>query len=440
MRRTWIQCIGLTAVAAIMLGAAAVAPAAAAPATRVTLNGTVDTAITVGKPDAIGVDMRDGANARDTSYTGTVTFSATCGDCFTIAPDNGGGSSKSYTFGLGDGGLKSIALIWTQAGNHSLTLTGTLLGGGTNAITVSGINVTTTDATRVVMLGVDTSVTAGVSDPVSLEMRNAQGERATTYVGTVTFSATCGDCFTIAPNNGGASSKSYTFGVGDGGVKNLGLTWAQVGTHAVTVTATLPAGGTSAATVPGITVTTTDATRVSIPVFTTNVPVGVARPIDVELRDAQGQRSTTYAGTVSFSATCGDCFTVTPNNGGAADKAYTFVPADAGLKRFSLTWSQAGTHALTVTAGLPAGGTATATVTGFNVTAPTTTTVAPTTTTVAPTTTSTTVAPTTTTTACSNPRGIISGTMERLAVGLGARFRFGQLLHAMAVLLCRLGF
>ncbi|MDQ4131833.1 MAG: hypothetical protein M3179_01200, partial [Actinomycetota bacterium] len=98
--------------AVLVSGGTLVSVSGAADATRTELEG-VDTNITVGTPDTVRVRMFDASNAAATTYAGTVTFSASCGDCFTITPNNGGANTKSFTFTGTEGGFKDFQLVWT---------------------------------------------------------------------------------------------------------------------------------------------------------------------------------------------------------------------------------------------------------------------------------------------------------------------------------------
>ena len=125
--------------------------AEAAAATTVNLVD-VSKSLKTGDVDSIFVQLRDGANQTDTGYTGTVTFSASCGSCFTITPNNGGASTKAYTYVAGDAGNKGFSLVWTQAGTFTLTVSATLATGGPATdsegdIVVSDANATTTTTT-----------------------------------------------------------------------------------------------------------------------------------------------------------------------------------------------------------------------------------------------------------------------------------------------------
>jgi hypothetical protein len=300
--RSRIARAAVAAVAAVTTLAGLLASGAGAgPATSVQLAG-VATGITVGQKDFLNVEARDGGGSHDTTYAGTVTFTASCGNCFTVTPNDGPATPTSYTFKPSDGGVTTFTLIWSQPGTHSLTVTGTLAGGGTDDDTVSGIAVSPLDATGVRLAGVDTTMTVGSTDSFNVETRNAQNDTATGYAGTVTFTASCGDCFTVTPNNGGSAATSYTFQPADGGIRTFSLTWAQSGTQSFTVTATLPGGGTATDTVTGIAVTsstTTSSTSTTLPTTTTTSSTSTTLPTTTSTTST----STTLPTTTSTTST-----------------------------------------------------------------------------------------------------------------------------------------
>ena len=306
-------------------------------------------------------------------------------------------------------------------------------------------------ATQVRLAGVAGAITVGQNDFVNVEARDGTGGWDTGYTGTVTFSASCGDCFTVTPN-------PYTFTPADSGNRTVTLVWTQPGTHSFTVTGTLAGGGTDSDTVSSIVVSGLDAASVRLEGVAGVITAGAADSFNVAARNEQGAPATGYTGTVTFSASCGACVTVTPSS-------YTYTPADGGVKVFSLTWNQPGTHSFTVTGTLPGGGTDTDTITGITVsgtppttTPPTTTppittpptTTPPTTTpptTTPPTTTPPTTTPPTTTPPgggnpgpqpCNPPQGLLSGMVWTLALQWDAQT--GGAVGMVARYLCSLGF
>jgi hypothetical protein len=402
------------ALAAVLLFGASVAifgarqQAHAAPATHLdlsSLNGT----ITVGEDDFITVTALDGNNAKDTSYTGTIQFTSSCGPtCFEIR-DNATNQllpSQSYTFVVPDGGDRDFDVRWlpNAAGTQSLTVSQSA-GAGTVTGDTASTNVVATTATMIDLSSVNTTITTGDEDFFTVTALNSQNNKDEAYTGTVTFTSTCGStCFEVHDNATGAvlPNNQYTFVGPDNGDRDFDLVWkpAAVGTQNFTVTGTLAGGGTDDDTQTGINVLSGAATEVHLSGIDQSIMTGQGDPFTVTLTNSQNNKDENYAGTVTFSAECGDCFTVTPNNGaGAASKQYTFVVPDAGDKDFTLTWTVAGTHTFTATAALAGGGTDSDTVDSIVVAQGATTTAPPTTappTTAPPTTAPPTTAPPTT--------------------------------------------
>lgn len=128
--------------------------AGGAPATSLDLNSVTDPAV-IETVSAATVRAIDSGGATDTTYVGTVTFSANCPPpCFFISPSNLGGSDTSYTFKVADAGQKTFALVWLAQGigERTLTISGTLPSGGTSTdsvadVTVTGMPTTTTSTT-----------------------------------------------------------------------------------------------------------------------------------------------------------------------------------------------------------------------------------------------------------------------------------------------------
>ena len=259
----------------------------------------VSTAITSGETDQVFVTMRNDNNDIDTNYTGTVTFSATCGDCFTITPNNGGAATKSYTYTVGNAGERSFNLVWlpNAAGTQILTATATIAAGGTDADSQSGIDVTSTAATVTDLCCTSDPIEVGDTDQIFVTMRNQNNDIDTNYTGTVTFSATCGDCFTITPNNGaGAAAKQYTYVVGDAGERAFDLTWTATGTHNLTATG----AGLTPETITSIDVTPATATDIDLTGVSDPIPVNTPDTINVRAVSAQGGTDQAYTKTVTF--------------------------------------------------------------------------------------------------------------------------------------------
>ncbi|HUR76327.1 MAG TPA: VCBS repeat-containing protein [Acidimicrobiales bacterium] len=266
-----VALVSLFAVAATMLNAV---PAQAAAATHVellnvsaneTANRTVDTVL---------VQLLDGNNNVDASYSTsnneTVTFSAVgCAtDCLEVRTSNDMSTAPlandRYTFsvfGAGDQGQKNFFIRWNEnaVGTKTLRVTATLPGGGTDVDDAdTATTVASNAAASLDLVGVQTSAMAGSPEAITVDIKNPQGQtNPNTYTGVVTFSASCGDCFTITPNDGSANAKKYTFVPADNGTKGFQLTWTN---------AAVGSGRTFTATASDLVAPTTDDSETRSPI------------------------------------------------------------------------------------------------------------------------------------------------------------------------------
>lgn len=270
-------------------------------------------------------------------------------------------------------------------------------------------------ATRIALADVaSTAVAGGASDGISISARDGDpGTIDTGYTGTVTFSAGCGDCIELSVNANMTpvlAQNKYTFVAGDNGAKALFLRWkanAADTTQTLHLSGTLAGGGTSEVDASNSTaVSSNAATKLDMTLVSADQQAGVGDPFKIQMRNAANATGATYTGTVTFSATCTPCFTVTPNDGTGNELKYTFKAGDNGTKNFTLTWlNQAAsppkrTFTATGSGSLPQGQSDTQTNITVHAAATTTTsststtsTTSTTTTTVPTTTTSTTIVP-----------------------------------------------
>jgi alpha-tubulin suppressor-like RCC1 family protein len=173
------------------------------------------------------------------------------------------------------------------------------------------------------------STNSGIPHSLTVTAKDAHGNIADGYSGTVHFTAT--DLAAVLPSN-------YTFTVADGGVHVFSVTLNTAGTRSITVT------DTSTASITGSqSVTVTPATATHFTVSTANPYVaGVGHTVTVTALDAYGNTATGYLGTIHFTST--DSKAVLP-----AD--YTFVAGDKGVHAFSggLSLKTAGSRSVTAT-------------------------------------------------------------------------------------------
>ena len=286
--------------------------------------GTVDFNVTgYPSPTTAGVASNVTVTAVDandnvaTGYTGTVHF--TSSDAQAILPAN-------YTFASGDAGTHVFSVTLKTAGTKSITATDTVTATITGAQSVS---VLSGPATTLTVSGYASPTTAGAAHNVTVIAKDAFGNMATGYTGTVAL--TSSDARAVLPAN-------YTFTGGDAGTHVFSVTLKSLGTQSITTTDTVTA--TITGTQSGIIVNLGPTTTLAVSGFTSPTTAGAAHNVTVTAEDAGGNVTTGYTGTVHF--TSSDASAVLPAN-------YTFTGGDAGTHVFSVTLKTAGTQSITAT-------------------------------------------------------------------------------------------
>ncbi len=159
--------------------------------------------------------------ARDTfgnvaaGYAGTVSF--TSSDPLAALP-------AATLFTSANAGTRALSFTLSTLGTQSLTATD-----GSLVVTAGNIQVVAGPATSLAVSGVSSPLTAGSSSDVTVEARDALGNRAVGYLGTVSFSSS-DPTATLPPN--------YAFLGGDLGRRtfSLAVTLRKPGTQSVTAT------------------------------------------------------------------------------------------------------------------------------------------------------------------------------------------------------------
>jgi parallel beta-helix repeat protein len=171
---------------------------------------------TAGGSFTVTVTARDSSGNVATGYTGTVRF--TSSDAQATLPAN-------YTFTASDAGAKTFTVTLKTAGARTVVATDTTTGSitGTDTVTVSAA------AASTAQLSAPSTATAGASFTATVTLKDAFGNTATGYRGTMRFTST--DTQATLPAN-------YTFTAGDAGVKALAVTLRTAGARTVTVTDT----------------------------------------------------------------------------------------------------------------------------------------------------------------------------------------------------------
>jgi hypothetical protein len=164
------------------------------------------------------VSAQDPFGNRDTNYRGTVHFTST--DPQATLPAN-------YTFKPGDKGVQAFSATLKTAGFQSLTVADTVSSSITG--TEAGIDVRAAAATILRVTTVVSTTIAGSSFLFTVTARDAYGNIATGYRGTVHFTSTDGAA--SLPSN-------YTFTSGDSGAHLFTATLRTRGTQSITATDT----------------------------------------------------------------------------------------------------------------------------------------------------------------------------------------------------------
>ena len=168
-----------------------------------------------GQPIQITVTALTPNGTRDDAYTGTISFSTDAGAAATLPPPT--------TFGPTDGGQKTFEI--------------TLGGLGTHVIKVSDpngpagqVSVTVTPVTNKFVISAPTTVTEGQPFKILVVAQDSQGNRLSTFTGTITLTSDSLRATLPGP---------ITFTSDDQGEKEIGglILWPP-GPHTITATAT----------------------------------------------------------------------------------------------------------------------------------------------------------------------------------------------------------
>ncbi len=269
-----------------------------------------------GTVQTINVSVVDEFGNIATDYRGTVAFASS--DAQAVLP-------ASYAFANKDSGFHAFTATLKTAGTQTVSASDTASGLSSQA----AVNVTpATVAGSFTVAGIPTTV-AGAAQSFTVTVKDAYGNLATGYTGTVNFSSS---------DTQAGLPASYTFTAADAGSKTFSATLKTAGIQSVTVRDA--ANATAIGTQSNITVR---ASAVAASVTVSGFPAttaGVAQNFTVAVKDAYGNLCSSFTGTVSFSSN--DAKAVLP-------ASYTFTAADAGSHRFSATLKTAGTKSITAT-------------------------------------------------------------------------------------------
>jgi hypothetical protein len=256
-----------------------------------------------GAAGSFTVTARNADGTTATRYTGTVQFTSSDPQVWLPA---------AYTLTAADAGVHTFTATLKTAGTQSLTATDVTNTSVTG--TQGGIAVNPAAATTVIVGGFPSPTTAGVGGNFTVTLKDAYGNIASGYTGTVRFSSS--DAKAALPAN-------YTFTPADAGAHTFSATLKTVGTQSLTATDTITASitGTDA----GITVNPAAVSQfiISAPA---SVNAGASFSLRLTVEDAYGNIVTNYTGTVHFSST---------DTRGRLPSNYTFTATDKGVHTFT---------------------------------------------------------------------------------------------------------
>ena len=281
---------------------------------------------------AVTVQVQDpyGNAVADSGATVNMTVSAGPG------PFTGTSTTSATTSGAGLATFNNLVLD-TSGTTYSLQAASSGLTSGTSGT----FTVNAASATTLTVAGFTSPTAAGAAHNVIVTAKDAFGNTATGYTGTVHFTST--DPQATA---GAGLPANYTFTGGDAGVHTFtnGVTLKTAGTQSITATDTVT--GTITGTQSSISVLPGTTTTLVVSGFPSPVTAGTAHSVIVTAQDAYGNTTPGYTGTVHFTSTDGQA---TAGSGLPAN--YTFVAGDNGVHTFTngVTLKTAGTQSITAT-------------------------------------------------------------------------------------------
>ena len=298
------------------VGAAATYTWAIIGATHLAVSGPTLTLV-AGTPFNFTVTAEDVFGNPAASFTGTVTLTSSDGQA--ILP------AMTYTFTSADAGTHTFSgMVLETAGMQSVTATD-LADGFIAAET--GIAISASTAASLTLAGYPSATTAGTSHAFTVTVRDAYGNAATGFSGTVTLSST---------DSGAVFTLPYTFTSNDAGVHTFSTALTTSGAQAI---AAADSADSFTASESGIVVNAAAASSLVVAGFPTTATAGAAEAFTVTACDAYGNLATSYSGTVTLSSSDTQA-TFTP-------PTYTFGVADDGVHTFLATLNTPGPQSIT---------------------------------------------------------------------------------------------
>ncbi len=286
------------------------------PAAATTITLTLPPSANAGNAVSAILTAFDPFGNTATGYTGTVHFTNS---------DVQGSVPGDYPFQPSDAGRHTFSFVFKTAGAATLTATDT----ANSALTASGsINVGPAAAASLTLTGLPAALDAGTSGGFTLTAKDAFGNVATGYTGTVHF--TSSDTQAVLPAN-------FTFTGPDAGLHNFTFSLKTAGTQSLGATDTANAALTSGGT---LLVNPAAASGLTLAGLPASVAAGTAATFTLSAHDAFGNTATGYRGAIHF--TSSDAQAVLPAN-------YTFTSTDAGAHAFAATLKTIGSQSVTAT-------------------------------------------------------------------------------------------
>jgi hypothetical protein len=259
------------------------------------------------------------AGAVNPDYRGTVQFTSDDGQA--VLPG-------AVTFAAGDAGKKAVSATFKKAGMHSLT------GSDAQLPSVQGTalaQVVPAAATACAVGGLPATLAAGGQSGLQVTALDPFGNIATGYTGTIALTSSDGAA-QLGPQG--------TYAASDAGNRAFSVQLRTAGTQTVIATDTVNGAITcraSVSVVPGSTLL-----AITFPVLGPGLDAWAGTPVTARViaQDAQGNKVSDYAGTVTFTSSDGTA--VLPAN-------VTFTVADAGQKDVNVTFNALGSQTLTAT-------------------------------------------------------------------------------------------
>ncbi|HEY3322841.1 MAG TPA: kelch repeat-containing protein [Planctomycetota bacterium] len=271
-----------------------------------------------GDPGNFTVMAQDLYGNTATGYTGTIQFTSTDGRAELPA---------DHTFVSGDNGVQTFSFTPKTTGTQSLTATDAAT--ETIAGTQSGIVVNPAPAYTLVVSGFPSPMTAGAAGDITLTAKDAYGNTATGYTGTVSFGSTDGKA--LLPQD-------YAFVPADAGIHSFSATLKTAGNQSIVATDTAAESITGAQ--DNISVNSTAASTLIVSDFPSTTTAGYVGSITVTAKDPYDNTATGYRGVIQFTST---------DSRAALPLPYQFQPEDGGTQTFGAALSTTGAQSITAT-------------------------------------------------------------------------------------------